>query len=313
MTGYLLRRLLQLLPVVIVVSLVLFLLLRLMPGDPTTEILGQEATAEDRAALRAELGLDTPVTQQFADWITGIVTGDLGTSWLTTEPVGGMIGERLAATVELGIIALLMAVFIGIPAGVLAAVRRRTKTDAALNSLSVVALSAPHFYVAALLILVFGLWLRLLPPSGYVPFTEDPIANLEHIVLPAVTIGSTMVAVTMRQTRAALLATFSEDYIRTAEATGLSRRRIVLVYALRNAVVPVVTVLALQVGALMSATVVTETVFTVPGMGTLIVDSIFDRDLPVVQGAVLMVVVFVLLVNLLADIVYAWLDPRITY
>ncbi|MFB8247197.1 ABC transporter permease [Streptomyces sp. NPDC055952] len=313
MTGYLLRRLLQLLPVVIVVSLVLFLLLRLMPGDPTTEILGQEATAEDRAALRAELGLDTPVTQQFADWITGIVTGDLGKSWLTTEPVGGMIGERLAATVELGIIALLMAVFIGIPAGVLAAVRRRTKTDAALNSLSVVALSAPHFYVAALLILVFGLWLRLLPPSGYVPFTEDPIANLEHIVLPAVTIGSTMVAVTMRQTRAALLATFSEDYIRTAEATGLSRRRIVLVYALRNAVVPVVTVLALQVGALMSATVVTETVFTVPGMGTLIVDSIFDRDLPVVQGAVLMVVVFVLLVNLLADIVYAWLDPRITY
>jgi peptide/nickel transport system permease protein len=313
MTGYLLRRLLQLLPVVIVVSLVLFLLLRLMPGDPTTEILGQEATAEDRAALRAELGLDTPVTQQFADWITGIVTGDLGTSWLTTEPVGGMIGERLAATVELGIIALLMAVFIGIPAGVLAAVRRRTKTDAALNSVSVVALSAPHFYVAALLILVFGLWLRLLPPSGYVPFTEDPIANLEHIVLPALTIGSTMVAVTMRQTRAALLATFSEDYIRTAEATGLSRRRIVLVYALRNAVVPVVTVLALQVGALMSATVVTETVFTVPGMGTLIVDSIFDRDLPVVQGAVLMVVVFVLLVNLLADIVYAWLDPRITY
>ncbi|MET7599114.1 ABC transporter permease [Streptomyces sp. NPDC004082] len=313
MTGYLLRRLMQLVPVVIIVSMVLFVLLRLMPGDPTSEILGQEASAEDRAALRSDLGLDAPVARQFIDWFTGLFRGDLGRSWLTDESVGTMISERLAATVELGIIALLLAVVLGIPAGVIAAVRKRTKTDAALNSASVLALSAPHFYLAAILILVFGLWLKVLPPSGYVPFSDSPGANLEHMVLPALTIGLSMVAVTMRQTRAALLATFNEDYIRTAEATGLSRRRIVTVYALRNAIVPVVTVLALQIGALMSATVVTETVFTVPGMGTLIVNGIFSRDLPVVQGAVLMVVVFVLLVNLLADIVYAWLDPRITY
>ncbi|MET7438716.1 ABC transporter permease [Streptomyces sp. NPDC005496] len=313
MTGYLLRRLMQLVPVVIIVSMVLFILLRLMPGDPTSEILGQEASAEDRAALRSDLGLDAPVARQFIDWFTGLFRGDLGRSWLTDESVGTMISERLAATVELGIIALLLAVVLGIPAGVIAAVRKRTKTDAALNSASVLALSAPHFYLAAILILVFGLWLKILPPSGYVPFSDSPGANLEHMVLPALTIGLSMVAVTMRQTRAALLATFNEDYIRTAEATGLSRRRIVTVYALRNAIVPVVTVLALQIGALMSATVVTETVFTVPGMGTLIVNGIFSRDLPVVQGAVLMVVVFVLLVNLFADIVYAWLDPRITY
>ncbi|MEU0163239.1 ABC transporter permease [Streptomyces sp. NPDC006261] len=313
MTGYLIRRLLQLIPVVLVVSLVLFLLLRLMPGDPTVDILGQEASTADRAALRAELGLDAPMWQQFTDWIGGILRGDLGASWLTGEKIGAVLGDRFAATAELGLIALAFALFIGIPAGVLAAVKRRRPTDTALNSVGLVALSAPHFYLAALLILVFALWLKVLPPSGYVPFTEDPLENLRHMALPAVTIGSTIAAVTMRQTRAALLAAFNEDYIRTAEAGGLSRRRIVGVYALRNAIVPVVTVVALQIGALMSATVVTETVFTVPGMGTLIVNGIFSRDLPVVQGAVLMVVVFVLLVNLLADLVYAWLDPRITY
>lgn len=313
MTGYLVRRIAQLIPVVLVVSLLLFLLLRLMPGDPTLAILGQEATAADRAALRADLGLDVPLWQQFTAWLSGLVTGDLGSSWLTDEQVSGVISERLAATVELGLIALAFAVLIGIPAGIVAAVRARTRTDTVLNSGGLLALSAPNFYLAALLVLVFSLWLKILPPSGYVPFTEDPVQNLRHMVLPAVTIGSTIAAVTMRQTRAALLAAFAEDYIRTAEASGLSRRRIVGVYALRNAVVPVVTVVALQIGALMSATVVTETVFTVPGMGTLIVNGIFSRDLPVVQGAVLMVVVFVLLVNLLADLVYAWLDPRITY
>ncbi|MFI7239037.1 ABC transporter permease [Streptomyces cyaneofuscatus] len=313
MTGYLVRRLLQLIPVVLVVSLVLFMLLRLMPGDPTLAILGQEATEQDRAVLRKDLGLDVPVWQQFTQWLGDLARGDLGTSWLTDEKVGLVISDRFAATLELGIIALAFAVLIGIPAGILAAVRRRTRTDTVLNSGGLLALSTPHFYLAALLILVFALWLKILPPSGYVPFTEDPVENLRRMILPAVTIGSTIAAVTMRQTRAALLAAFNEDYIRTAEASGLSRRRIVGVYALRNAIVPVVTVIALQIGALMSATVVTETVFTVPGMGTLIVNGIFSRDLPVVQGAVLMVVVLVLLVNLLADLVYAWLDPRITY
>ncbi|WP_435972304.1 ABC transporter permease [Streptomyces sp. Qhu_M48] len=313
MTGYLVRRLFQLIPVALVVSMVLFMLLRLMPGDPTLAILGQEATEQDRAVLREDLGLDAPLWEQFTQWLGDLVRGDLGSSWLTDEKVGTVISERFAATVELGVIALVFAVLVGIPAGILAAVRRRTRTDTALNSVGLLALSAPHFYLAALLILVFALWLKVLPPSGYVPFTEDPVENLRRMVLPAVTIGSTIAAVTMRQTRAALLAAFNEDYIRTAEASGLSRGRIVGVYALRNAIVPVVTVIALQIGALMSATVVTETVFTVPGMGTLIVNGIFSRDLPVVQGAVLMVVVLVLLVNLLADLVYAWLDPRITY
>ncbi|MEW1584442.1 ABC transporter permease [Micromonospora vinacea] len=313
MIGYLVRRVAQLIPVLFIVSVVLFLLLRLLPGDPTTEILGQEASAADRAALRADLGLDAPLWQQFLNWIGGVLTGDLGRSWLTDEPVAGVIVDRLPATVELGLIALLLAVLIGIPAGVLAAIRRRTATDSALTGLGVLALSTPHFYLAALLIGVFAIWLRLVPPSGYVPFTEDPAGNLVRMVLPAITVGSTVVAVVLRQTRGSLLAALGEDYIRTAEATGLRRSRIVAVYALRNAMVPVVTVTALQIGALMSATVVTETIFTLPGMGTLIVNGIFSRDLPVVQGAVLVVVTFVLLVNLVTDLVYAWLDPRITY
>ncbi|MGN9809151.1 ABC transporter permease [Micromonospora sp. BQ11] len=313
MTGYLVRRVAQLVPVLAVVSVVLFLLLRLLPGDPTTEILGQEASAADRAALRADLGLDAPLWRQFVDWIGGVLTGDLGRSWLTDEPVATVIVDRLPATVELGLIALLLAVALGIPAGVLAAVRRRTATDSVLTGLGVLALSTPHFYLAALLIGVFAVWLRWVPPSGYVPFTEDPAGNLVRMVLPAVVVGSTVVAVVLRQTRGSLLAALGEDYIRTAEATGLRRRRVVTVYALRNAMVPVVTVTALQIGALMSATVVTETIFTLPGMGTLIVNGIFSRDLPVVQGAVLVVVTFVLLVNLVTDVVYAWLDPRITY
>lgn len=313
MTAYAVRRIAQLVPVLLVVAVVLFTLLRLLPGDPTTEILGQEASAADRAALRTELGLDAPIWQQFTDWIGGVCTGDLGTSWLTGEPVGAVVADRLPATVELGLIALLLAVFIGVPAGVVAAVRRRTRTDSALTGLGVVALSTPHFYLAVLLVLVFGLWLRVVPPSGYVSFVEDPAGNLLRMVLPAITVGSAIIAVTMRQTRGSLLATLGEDYIRTAEATGLTRRRTVSVYALRNALVPVVTVTGLQLGALMSATVVTESVFTLPGMGTLIVNAIFSRDLPVVQGAVLVVVAFVLLINVLTDLIYAWLDPRITF
>ncbi|WP_103340795.1 ABC transporter permease [Amycolatopsis sp. CA-126428] len=313
MTAYLIRRLAQLVPVLLVVSMVLFALLRLLPGDPTAAILGQDASAADRAALRADLGLDAPVWKQYFDWITGAFTGNLGRSWLTGEDVASVIADRLPATVELGIIALVLTIVVGLPAGILAAVRNRTKTDAAMTTASVFALSTPHFYLATLLILVFGLWLRVLPASGYVPFTDDPLGNLQHMVLPAITVGATIIAVVLRQTRGSLLAALGEDYVRTARATGLATRRVVTVYALRNAVVPVVTVTALQIGALMSATVVTETIFTLPGMGTLVVNSIFSRDLPVVQGSVLVVVVFVLLVNLVADLLYAWLDPRITY
>ncbi|WP_129667784.1 ABC transporter permease [Phytoactinopolyspora endophytica] len=313
MTTYVLRRLVQLVPVLAVVAVALFVLLRVLPGDPTTAILGLEATDEQRAALRADLGLDQPLWNQFATWVGGVVRGDLGESWITAEPVGGVIADRLPATVQLMVFSLVLAVVIGIPAGVVAAVRQRSGTDSVLTGLSVFGLAIPNFFLAALLVLVFAVWWGVLPASGYVAIGDDLVGNLTRMVLPSVTVGSTVVAVAMRQTRGSLLAALGEDYVRTARATGLSRRRTVVVYALRNALVPVVTVVALQVGVLMSATVTTETIFALPGMGTLVVNAIFARDLPLVQGAVLVIVVFVLLVNLVADLIYAWLDPRIVY
>jgi peptide/nickel transport system permease protein len=311
--NYVQRRFLHLVPVLFVVSLALFVLLRLLPGDPSTAILGQEATEEQRAALRTDLGLDEPLWRQYVDWIAGIFRGDLGQSWLTREPVGAAIADRLPVTVELGITSLVLATLIGIPLGILAAVRARRATDSVVTGAAMLLLSIPHFYLATLLVLLFAVTLRWLPASGFVPFTENPAENIKYLILPAVTIGSTIVAVAMRQTRGSLLATLGEDYVRTAEATGLGPRRIVLVHAMRNALAPVTTVIALQVGALMSATVITETIFTLPGMGTLIVNAIFSRDMPIVQGAVLVVVAFVLAVNLLTDLIYAWLDPRIAY
>lgn len=312
MAFYLVRRLAQLIPVLFVVSVALFVLLQVLPGDPTVAVLGQEATAEQRAALRSELGLDRPLAAQYVSYAWGVVQGDFGTSYITGESVLAVLGQRLPVTVELGLLALLLAVALGVPAGVFAALRRRSKADNALTGVGVAALATPHFYLAALLILVFAVELQLLPSSGYTPFTTDPLANLQYLLLPTITVGLSIAAVTMRQTRASMLSSLGEEFVRTAVATGLSRRRVVLVYALRNAIVPVVTVVGLQVGALVSAAVITETIYTLPGLGSLIVSSIFSRDLPVVQGAVLVVVVFVLLINLLTDLVYAWLDPRIT-
>ncbi|WP_150461092.1 ABC transporter permease [Nesterenkonia ebinurensis] len=313
MTGFILRRVVQLVIVLAIVSVALFLLLRLLPGDPTTTILGTEATHEQREILRAELGLDQPLIVQFGQWILSVFNGDLGESWITGEPVSAVMSDRLPVTVQLGVMSLLGALLIGVPAGVLAAVRRRSTLDTALTGAGVFFLAIPNFFLGPLLVLLFALSLGWAPPSGFVNFTDDPIANLIHMVLPAVTVGSMVVAVVMRQARGAMLDSLGGDYIRTAKATGLSRGRVVMVYALRNALLPVITVTGLQVGALLSGTIVTETIFTLPGMGSLIVNSIFSRDLPVVQGAVLLIVVAVLLINLVTDLIYAWLDPRIVY
>ncbi len=313
MITYVVRRVLQLVPVLIVVSLALFLLLRVLPGDPTVAVLGEEATAQQRAQLRTELGLDRPVLSQYLSYVTDLAHGDLGTSYVTREPVAGIILDRLGTTAELGLLGIGFALLVGLPAGAAVALRRRGRLSAAADGLAVTALATPNFSVAALLILVFAVQLQWLPASGFVDFTEDPVTNLEYMILPTVTIGLGIAAVAFRQSRAAMAASLGEDFVRTARSVGLAERRVVLVYALRHALIPVVTVLSLQLGTLVSASVVTETIFTLPGMGSLIVRSIFSRDLPVIQGAVLVVVVVVLLLNLVTDLVYAWLDPRIVY
>lgn len=313
MTTYVVRRVAQLVPVLLVVSLALFLLLRVLPGDPTTAVLGEEATDEQRAALRAELGLDRPLVEQYLDYVLDLLRGDLGTSYLTGEPVGEIVLDRLATTAELGLLGMGFAVLVGLPLGVLAALRRRGRLDGLVNGLAITALATPNFAVAAVLILVLAVQLGVAPASGFVPFTQDPVANLQYMALPTITVGLSIAAVAFRQSRSALIGSLGEEFVRTARSVGLAERRVVLGYALRHALIPVVTVLSLQLGALVSASVVTETIFALPGMGSLVVRSIFARDLPVVQGAVLVVVVLVLLINLLTDLVYARLDPRIVY
>jgi peptide/nickel transport system permease protein len=312
-STYVVRRVAQLVPVLLVVSLALFLLLRVLPGDPTTAVLGEEATEEQRAALRAEFGLDRPLVEQYLAYAADLLRGDLGESWTTGEPVGEIVLDRLATTAELGLLGMAFAVLVGLPLGVLAALRRRGRLDGAVNALAVTALATPNFAVAAVLILVFAVQLGWAPASGFVPFTRDPVANLQYMVLPTLTVGLSIAAVAFRQSRSAMIGSLGEEFVRTARSVGLAERRIVLSYALRHALIPVVTVLSLQLGALVSASVVTETIFALPGMGSLVVRSIFARDLPVVQGAVLVVVVLVLLINLLTDLVYARLDPRIVY
>lgn len=313
MTTFVLRRLAQLIPVLVVVSIALFVLMRVLPGDPTNTILGDDATVEQRSALRAELGLDRPLLAQYTSYAALAVRGDLGRSFISGQPVSEILLDRLPVTVELALLGIVLAIALGLPAGMLAARRRGGRLDAVLNGIGLTALAVPNFYLAALLILAFAVQWRLLPASGYVPLSEAPLANLRVMVLPTVTVATSMAAIAMRQTREAMIAAMGEDFIRTARSVGLSERRVLNVYALRFALVPVVTVMSLQLGAVISASVITETIFTLPGMGSLIVNSIFSRDLPVVQGAVLLVVGFVLVINLVTDLVYAWLDPRIVY
>lgn len=313
MTTYVIRRLTQLVPVLIVVSIALFVLLRVLPGDPTNTILGDEATAEQRAALRAELGLDQPLTGQYLTYAGQVLRSDFGESYISGQPVTEVLRDRLPVTVQLGVTGTVTAILIGLPTGVLAARRRGGRLDSGLNLFAIAALAVPNFYLAALLILLFAVQLRVLPASGYLPFTTAPVENLRFMLLPTLTVALSMAAVAMRQTRESMISSMDEDFIRTGRSVGLAERRLVMVYGLRHAVAPVVTVMSLQLGAVISASVITETIFTLPGLGSLIVNSIFSRDLPVVQGAVLLVVGFILLINLLTDLIYAWLDPRIVY
>jgi len=276
-------------------------------------ILGEQATAEQRAVAREQYGLDRPIPVQYADWLVRTVSGDLGRSLHTREKVVDILAQRIPVSIELSLLSIFIAVLVGVPAGVIAARNPNSATDLVVSFLALTGVAVPYFWMGILLILLFSVTLGLLPPSGFVPFAEDPWRHVELFVLPALTIGTAFAALIMRQTRAALLQILTQDYIRTARAKGLSETVVVLKHGLRNALVPVVTVVGLQIGALLSGAVVTETVFSLPGLGRLLVDAIFARDFPVIQGALLFIVAVVLFVNLLTDIVYSLLDPRIRY
>jgi peptide/nickel transport system permease protein len=304
-------RLLGTLPVLVLLSIGVFLMLHLTPGDPVQIMLGQDADPQAVAALRAELGLDQPLPIQYLHWLGNVLHADLGRSIRTHEPVSEAIGSRLPVTIELSLISLLLSLAIGLPTGVAAATRRNTAVDLASTGLALAGVSLPSFFLGILLILVFALWLRWVPPSGYTPFLQDPRLNLVQMVMPALALGAALAGIVARLTRSSLLDVLGTDYMRTARAKGLSESAAVIRHGLKNALLPIVTVTGLQVGALLGGAILVETIFALPGVGRLAVDSIFARDFPIVQGVVLFLALVRVLANLVADLLYGQLDPRI--
>jgi peptide/nickel transport system permease protein len=288
-----------------------FSLIHLIPGDPVTVMLGQEATPEVKQALRHELGLDQPLVIQYVVWLGRVVRGDLGRSLVDRTSVLDQIRLRLPATIELAIGAFLIALLIAIPAGVLSATRRGSAVDYASTVFALGGLSLPSFWLAMLLIIVFAVKLQWLPASGYVPFFENPRANLTAMLLPMFATGIRESAFLMRMLRSSMLEVLHADYVRTARAKGLRERAVVLRHALRNGLVPVVTSSGLIIAGLLGGLVITESIFSIPGFGRLIVDAIFQRDFITVQGAILVSAVLVVVVNLVVDLLLVLIDPRI--
>ena len=313
MTTYVARRLLFMLPVALLVSFVTFMLIHLVPGDPARVLLGEEATPQSVAALRQQLGLDRPLGVQYGLWLWQAIHGNLGESIQLQQPVIQAIWQRLPVTIELGVASLIFSVALAVPLGVMAATNRNGRLDWLVNVTSLLGTAIPSFVLGLLLILVFAVFIRIFPPGGYVPFTEDPLGNLRDLVLPAVALGVGAVAVNLRQVRTSMLEVLHEDYIRTAWAKGLRPRQVNYRHALRNALMPLLTIVGLQVGAILAGTFVIETIFLWPGIGALTIQSIFSKDYPVVQGVVLLAALSYMAVNLFVDIGYKVLDPRVTY
>lgn len=313
MFAYLIRRLGTTVPVLVVVSLIVFSIIHLTPGDPVSIMLREEADPAAATALRKALGLDRPLPIQYLTWVGRVVRGELGRSIRTNQPVAEAILERLPVTLSLAGASTLLALAVALPAGILSAVRRNSVADVAGTLAALSGISLPNFWLATLLIFLFSLRLGWLPPLGYVSPAKDLSAGLRSLILPAITLGTAMAAVVMRMTRSSLLEVLQLDFIRTARAKGLGGAGILLRHALCNALIPVVTVVGLQAGALLGGAIITETIFALPGVGRLLVDAIFQRDFPIVQGVVLLLAVNFLLVNLMVDVAYAYLDPRIRY
>lgn len=302
---FLLRRLLLTIPVLIGVATLVFALIHLVPGDPVQAMLGESASPQDVAQLRTKLGLDRPLLQQYASFARGVVRGDLGTSLRTNQPVTGIILERMPATLELAVSAMVVAVLFSIPLGIIAAVGKGTYVDHAATTVSLIGISMPTFWLGPLLAIVFSVWLGWFPVSG-----RGTVANL---VLPAVTLGAPLAAILARMTRASVLEELRELYVMAARARGVSAARAVFAHAFRNSLIPIVTVIGLQFGAVLTGAVITETIFAWPGVGRLLVQSISARDYPAVQGCILLIAVTYVSMNLFIDMLYGFLDPRIRY
>ncbi len=311
MGRYLLRRFGQSLVTLVLATMVVFAGVRALPGDPARALAGEQANPAQVAAIRAQYGLDDPVWLQYLHYLKASLSGDFGTSVRTNIPVRDMLASALPVTIELSMLALFVASLIGVLMGILAAVRRGQPAEWFANGFALLGLSVPNFWLGLMAILWLSVALGVLPASGFVPFLEDPAANLQHMVLPALVLGIGLAAVIMRQTRSSMLDAMGTDYIRTARAKGLPERSVIGVHALRNSLIVVVTIVGLQLGALISGAVVTERIFALPGFGKLTVDSVFQRDYPVIQGVVLITATAYIVINLLVDLLYSVIDPRI--
>ncbi len=311
MAAYLFRRIAQIVPTLLFASILIFGLQQLLPGDPAMVLAGEERDPAVIAHLRETMHLDRPFPVRYLYWLGGVVHGDLGESLRMQQPVRKLIADKLPVTLELASIAIVIALVIGIPAGIVSAVRRGTGWDYAANLFALWGLSTPNFWLGIMLILLFSVTLGWLPASGYVSPHEDLRANLAAMIMPAFVLGNAIAAVLMRHTRSAMLQVLSSDYVRTARAKGVRERDVVLKHALRNALIPVITLGALEFGTLLSGAVLTEQVFTIPGFGKLIVDAVFNRDYAVVQGVVLFTATAYIVLNLVADVLYAVANPRL--
>lgn len=304
-------RLVQSIPVLIIVSMVVFAITMLLPGDPAYAVLGDYATDEQREQISKEYGFDKPIPIQYLNWLERSVTGDFGRSIRTKEPVVDLLAQRLPVTVELAIISIMIAILVGIPLGVIAAIKHNSLVDTATSFVAMASLAIPNFWAGILLILLFTVLLGWLPPSGHVPFFEDPLGNLRLMIMPSITLGTALAALIMRQTRASVINALGQDYVRTAYGKGLSNARILTRHVLRNALIPVTTVVGLQIGKILGGAVIVESIFSLPGMGRLVVEAIFSRDFPVIQASVLLIVLLIIFVNVVVDLIYTLLDPRI--
>ena len=310
MLAFLARRALVAIPTIVLISMLVFALQKLLPGDPVLAMAGEERDPETLAFLREKYRLNDPVPVQYLAWAGGALRGDLGVSLRTGQPVLELIAQKLPVTIQLSAMALAVALLVGIPAGVLSAYRKGTWVDWVANVVALSGLSVPNFWLGIMLILLVSVRLGWLPASGYAPFWEDPVRSIQTMAMPAVVLGTALAATLMRHTRSAMLGVLRSDYVRTARAKGLSERTVLTKHALRNALVPIVTVTTLLFGELLGGAVLTEQIFTIPGFGKLVVDAVFNRDYAVVQGIVLCTGIAFIALNILADALYRVLNPR---
>jgi len=315
MHRYILRRLILNIPVILAVTLAVFLSMRMIPGDILMSLLADTGRLpeQDMARMRQQLGIDRPIHEQYFTWMSGLARGDMGKSLWTQNPVRDELGKRLPVTAELAVLALVFALILAIPIGVISATRQDTWADYVGRLFAIGGLSMPDFWLATITVVFLAIWFKWMPPLGFVPLFEDPLKNLQQVIFPAVILGVRLSATTMRMTRSTMLEVLRQDYIRTAWSKGLRERMVIYRHALKNALIPVITIVGGQLSGLLGGTVIMEQVFVLNGVGRLTLDSIIKRDYTQVQGNILFMALVIVTMNLIVDITYAWLDPRIRY